>query len=170
MHSLHLSAIMFPGPRLKKHFKHNVRQNEKYTVNLARKNVSLEQIACENPSVGSKFAANYPGRHLHISTRISHILLSVGIFGHQLRELTPVWSQSPPDSSEYSNILKWVGSIIVKYLIDWIISMCFYWMLSISSISFKAIIKSASNHRALHLSLMESLRLPGRREDILLMP
>lgn len=35
-------------------------------------------------------------------------------------------------------------------------------MLSISSISFKAIIKSASNHRALHLSLMEKLGLSRR--------
>ena len=35
-------------------------------------------------------------------------------------------------------------------------------MLSISSISFKAIIKYASNHRALHLSLMEKLGLSRR--------
>ena len=63
-------------------------------LSFVKYNVSVEQIACENPSVGSKFAANYPSRHLHISTRISHILLSVGIFGHQLRELTHVWSQS----------------------------------------------------------------------------
>ena len=42
MHSLHLSAIMFPGPRLKKYSKHNVRQNEKYTVNVARRSVTCE--------------------------------------------------------------------------------------------------------------------------------
>ena len=111
MHSLHFSAIMFPGTRLKKHSQHNVRQIEKILsilreLSFVKYIVSVEQIACENPSVGSKFAANYPSRHLHISTRISHILLSVEIFGHQLRELTHVWSQSSPGSSEYSNILK----------------------------------------------------------------
>ena len=116
---------------------------EKYIVKFARNviglqnNVSVEPIACENPSVGSKFAANYPGRHLHISTRISHILLSVPgylVISRDLdfdnnwarREFTPIWSQSP-SSWKYSNILKWVLSIIliVKDLIDWVISMCF---------------------------------------------
>ena len=54
------------------------------------------------------------------------------------REFTPVWSQSP--SSKYSNILKWVRERFNRL---WVISMCFYWMLSISSISFKATIKSS---------------------------
>ena len=85
--------------------------------------------------------------HLHISTRISHILLSLsGYLVINWESLHQFGHNHQP--SEYSNILKWVWSIIVKDLIDWFISMCFYWMLSISSISFKAIIKSASNHRA----------------------
>ena len=138
MHSVQLSAIMFPGPRLKMYSKYSMRNILWSLWEMSfglQNNVSVEPIACENPSVGSKFAANYPGRHLHISTRISHIFLSVSgylVISRDLdnnwarREFTPIWSQSP-SSWKYSNIFKWVLSIIliVKDLIDWVISMCF---------------------------------------------
>ena len=95
----------------------------------------------------SKFAANYPGRHLHISTRISHILHSLtGIFGHQ----------PTIDERVYTRLVTITKLKIFKHIKMspehrnrerfnrlWVISMCFYWMLSISSISFKATIKSS---------------------------
>ena len=121
---------------------------------------SVEPIACENPSVGSKFAANYPGRHLHISTPGFHTFYILWrgylVISRQLtREFTPVWSQSP--SSKYSNILKWVRSIvIVSDSIDCGLSQCVFTECYQSAVFHS---KRPLN-RSLHLSLIgESLEI-----------
>ena len=135
MHPVHLTVIMFPGPRLKTLFKtFNALLKKIHTYcefcEKCHLGCSVEPIACENPSVGSKFAANYPGRHLHISTRISHILHSLtGIFGHQ----------PTIDERVYTRLVTITKLKIFKHIKMspehrnrerfnrlWVISMCFY--------------------------------------------
>ena len=165
MHPVHRSVIMFPGPRLKTLFKtFNVELKKIHTYRefweKCHLDCSVEPIACENPSVGSKFAANYPGRHLHISTPGFHTFYILWrgylVISRQLtREFTPVWSQSP--SSKYSNILKWVRSIvIVSDSIDCGLSQCVFTECYQSAVFHS---KRPLN-RALHLSLIgESLEI-----------
>ena len=144
-------VIMFPRPRLKTLFKtFNVRLKkihlrDENIVNFARNviwTVQWSQLLVKTQVLDQNLQQIIlaaicifpPGFHTFYILWRGYLVIS-----RQLtREFTPVWSQSP--SSKYSNILKWVRERFNRL---WVISMCFYWMLSISSISFKATIKSS---------------------------
>ena len=141
-------VIMFPRPRLKTLFKtFNVwlKKRNENVVNFARNviwTVQWSQLLVKTQVLDQNLQQIIlaaicifpPGFHTFYILWRGYLVIS-----RQLtREFTPVWSQSP--SSKYSNILKWVRERFNRL---WVISMCFYWMLSISSISFKATIKSS---------------------------
>ena len=168
MHPVHLSVIMFPGPRLKTLFK---------TFNVELKKIHTYREFCENCHLVCEIMFQWS--QLLVKTQVLDqnlqqiILVAICIFppgfhtfyilwrgylviSRQLtREFTPVWSQSP--SSKYSNILKWVRSIvIVSDSIDCGLSQCVFTECYQSAVFHS---KRPLN-RALHLSLIgESLEI-----------